>query len=161
LTPLCLANKIRLLVASEPDSYANERGEEASGVWRSRVEGLAAAIAGIGVAVVIVALVSSGDGSQVDEIDPGIPPAEFLYIDNDRVAAYLAQLQGGRATGERLSRTLTRELSGTASAGGSFEVGASAQEQSFVEREVTPTAASNYFRLFDALVETDDERIQL
>jgi hypothetical protein len=77
-------------------------------------------------------------------------PAEFLYLDNDRVGAYLAQLNGGIAKSERLSETLRREDSAKASGAG-FEVGASSQRENFVEREVTPTAAASFFRLYAVL----------
>ena len=82
-------------------------------------------------------------------------PAEFLYLDTQRVAAYLAQLDGGIAKSERLTETLTRNEEAKVSAG-EFQVGASAQRQNFVEREVTPTAAASYFRLFSDLNQDDD-----
>ena len=78
-------------------------------------------------------------------------PAEFLYLDNGRVAAYLAQLEGGIQNSERLSNTLTTDSEAKASAGEFFSFGGSAQVQSFVEREVTPTAAAIFFRLLDDL----------
>lgn len=89
-------------------------------------------------------------GSMQAEVDGRPRPAEFLYLDNERVGAYLAQLDGGTATSERLTETLIAEDSAKVSAGG-FEVGASAQRENFVERQVTPTAAANYLRLFSIL----------
>lgn len=80
-------------------------------------------------------------------------PVEYLYLDINRVAAYLAQLDGGIATSERLSETLTSEEKARVSGGEFFEVGASAQHQNFVEREVSPTAAANFFRLLSLLRE--------
>jgi hypothetical protein len=78
-------------------------------------------------------------------------PAEFLFLDNARVAAYLAQLDGGIAKSERLSETLSTEENANVS-GELFHVGASAQHENFVERQVTPTAAASFFRLTAALI---------
>jgi hypothetical protein len=79
-------------------------------------------------------------------------PAEFLYLDNGRVAAYLAQIEGGVDKSERLTNTLTNNTEAKATAGNFFSVGGSSQTQSFVEREVTPTSAALFFRLLDDLV---------
>ncbi|HEY5051966.1 MAG TPA: hypothetical protein VII45_01000, partial [Solirubrobacterales bacterium] len=68
-------------------------------------------------------------------------PAEFLYLDNGRAAAYLAQLEGGIDNSERLTNTLTKGSEAKANAGNILSFGGSAQQQSFVEREITPTAA--------------------
>lgn len=78
-------------------------------------------------------------------------PGEFLFLDNARVAAYLGQLDGGIAKSERLSETLSTEENAGVS-GELFHVSASAQRQNFVERQVTPTAAANFFRLTAALL---------
>jgi hypothetical protein len=79
-------------------------------------------------------------------------PAEFLYLDTDRVAAYLGQLDGGIAKSERLTEKLSSEDSAKVS-GSLFEVGASAQRENFIERHVTPTAAAGFFRLVAFLQE--------
>jgi hypothetical protein len=78
-------------------------------------------------------------------------PAEFLYLDNGRVAAYLAQLEGGIQNSERLTNTLTTGAEAKVTAGNFLSAGGSSQVQSFVEREVTPTAAAVFFRLVDDL----------
>lgn len=78
-------------------------------------------------------------------------PAEFLYLDNGRAAAYLAQLEGGIENSERLSNTLTSGSEAKASAGSFLSFGGTSQQQSFVEREVTPTAAAIFFHLLDDL----------
>jgi len=82
-------------------------------------------------------------------------PAEFLYLDTDRVAAYLGQLDGGIAKSERLTEKLSSENSAKVS-GNFFEVGASAQRENFIERQVTPTAAAGFFRLVSFLQEQGD-----
>jgi hypothetical protein len=78
-------------------------------------------------------------------------PAEFLYLDNGRAAAYLAQLEGGVENSEKLTDTLTTGAEAKASAGNFLSFGGSSQRQSFVEREVTPTAAAIFFHLLDDL----------
>lgn len=153
-------DRIALLASPEEDS-SEAKGSQTPSVWKLRAQGFGAAIVLALVVGLLVVVASSDDGGLFDELDPGIAPAEFLYLDNVRVAAYLAQLEGGAARSERLSRTLTRDVSGKATAGGAFEVGASAQEERFIEREVTPTAASNYFRLFDALEDAEDPSVRL
>lgn len=91
-------------------------------------------------------------GPDASEAEVNRPlPAEFLYLDSDRVGAYLAQLNGGIAKSERLTETLRNEDSAKVSGGNFFEVGASAQRENFVERQVTPTAAANFFRLLAIL----------
>jgi hypothetical protein len=82
-------------------------------------------------------------------------PAEFLYLDNERVGAYLAQLNGGIAKSERLTETLRNEQSAKVSGQGLFEVGASAQRENFIEQQVTPTAAANFFRLLAILLQQE------
>lgn len=84
-------------------------------------------------------------------------PAEFLYLDNGRVAAYLAQLEGGIRNSERLTDTLTTGSEAKASASNFFSASVTSQVETFVEREVTPTAAAIFFRLLDDL--SDGEMI--
>lgn len=74
-------------------------------------------------------------------------PAEFLYLDNARVAAYLAQVDGGVFSNEKQSQKLTRTLSGKLNVQNTLEASASKATENSVEREVTPTAASSFFAL--------------
>jgi len=83
-------------------------------------------------------------------------PAEFLYLDNGRVGAYLAQLNGGIAKSERLTEMLRTEERAGISGGDIVDVGASAQRENFIERQVTPTAAANFFRLLAILRDQDE-----
>jgi hypothetical protein len=107
-------------------------------------------------AVVLLAIQLWPGGSATDDslgvevFDPEVAPVEFHYLDNERAAAYLAQLQGGAARLERVTRTLKAATGVTASVAGA-EAGASQEQERFIEREVTPTAASVFFQLFDAL----------
>ena len=95
-----------------------------------------------------------GPEAEADSVRRPVP-AEFLYLDNERVGAYLAQLTGGIAKSERLTETLRKEDSAKVSGGSFFEVGASAQRENFVEQQVTPTATANFFRLLADLLEQE------
>jgi hypothetical protein len=95
-----------------------------------------------------------GPEAEADSVRRPVP-AEFLYLDNERVGAYLAQLAGGIAKSERLTETLRKEDSAKVSGGSFFEVGASAQRENFIEQQVTPTATANFFRLLADLLEQE------
>jgi hypothetical protein len=85
-------------------------------------------------------------------------PAEFLYLDTERVGAYLAQVNGGTFDSEKLTSKLTRSLNAKLALEGVGEAGGSNTQESAVERVVTPTAASSYFALFAALEQEDEEK---
>lgn len=84
-------------------------------------------------------------------------PAEFLYLDSGRVAAYLAQFNGGSFTNEKESHKLTDALKGGLNVEG-IEAGGSRSEEDFIEREVTPTAASSFFTLYTAMKKQHEVR---
>jgi hypothetical protein len=84
-------------------------------------------------------------------------PAEFLYLDSGRVAAYLAQFNGGSFTNEKETHKLTDALKGGLNVEG-IEAGASRSEEDFIEREVTPSAASNFFTLYTAMKKQHEVR---
>jgi hypothetical protein len=86
------------------------------------------------------------------EQDPGIPPPEYAYLDNGRVLAYLAQIEGGLSESEKRTRRVTDTRTGGIAAGG-VEVGGSSSSDQFVEEVVTPTATARFYRLLDRLGE--------
>jgi hypothetical protein len=106
-----------------------------------------------GIAVVAIALLLwvllRGSDSSVVDINPRIPPAEFLYLDSARVLAYLSELEDGLSESER--RTISETQSVNAAVVGQVGGGASRQEVGSVERLVTPTAASRFNRLRNLL----------
>lgn len=110
--------------------------------------------AGLGVGIAAIALawfVLGGEAQSVAlEDDPGIPPPEYVYLDNARVLAYLSQIEGGLSASEKRTRKVTATRSAGASAGG-VEAGGSAASESFVEATVTPTATTSFYRLLDRL----------
>ena len=84
------------------------------------------------------------------EQDPGIPPPEYAYLDNVRVLAYLAQIEGGLSEGEKRQRRVVETNTGGVAAGG-VELGGSSSRDEFVEETVTPTATTRFYRLLDRL----------
>ncbi len=92
-----------------------------------------------------------GAGSVASfQVSPGIPPVVFLYLDNGHIASYLAQLQGGAATTEMLSREATQTKNASVGASGA-SVGASASEQSAAQLSLTVTNQSRFTSLLGLL----------
>ena len=88
-----------------------------------------------------------------NSINPNFPPggpAEFLYLDPNRVNAYLAQVNGGTFDTEKVIRKLTNSLNAKVEAPG-IGGGGSQENETSVEREVKPTDASNFFLLRNGL----------
>ena len=81
---------------------------------------------------------------------PGIPPPDYAYLDNARVALYLGQLQGGLARSEQLTQQLTQSRNAGVSAS-ALSLGGSTGSSSSVERVVTPTATARFYQLLDLL----------
>ena len=114
-------------------------------------------LAGVG-ALTIIVLVILGIANLLDDGssggNPNFPeggPAEFLYLDNARVSAYLGQIDGGSFDSEKITRKLTDTLSGKLALANVGEAGGEHSEENFVEREVKPTQASNFFSFYEGL----------
>jgi len=110
----------------------------------------------VGSALIVAALWLSfgggGGGSVVSglEEDPGIPPPAYVYLDNAQILSYLGQIEGGLSDEEKQTTGVTSgKNAGFASSG--FQVGATVGSSASVERTVTPTAASRFYRLLDRL----------
>ncbi len=110
--------------------------------------GLGLAI-GVGAAALVWLYVGRSDVGALEQ-DPGIPPPEYAYLDNGRVLAYLAQIEGGLSEGEKRQRRITETNTGGVAAGG-VELGGSSSRDEFVEETVTPTATTRFYRLLDRL----------
>lgn len=78
---------------------------------------------------------------------PSAKPLEFLYLDINRVGAYLAQLDGGTDIKERIGEKEIHKANGEVAFENAFKAGTSVENENFVEREVTPTVASSFVRL--------------
>jgi hypothetical protein len=103
----------------------------------------------VGAGALVAAWIAFG-GDESLSADPGIPPPEYVYLDNARVLAYLSQIEGGLTSSEKVSEQVERQRSGGIAASG-IQVGGSVSQQQFVERVVTPTATTRFYRLLDRL----------
>lgn len=103
----------------------------------------------VGAGALVAAWIAFG-GDDSLSADPGIPPPEYVYLDNARVLAYLSQIEGGLTSSEKVSEQVERQRSGGIAASG-IQVGGSVSQQQFVERVVTPTATTRFYRLLDRL----------
>jgi hypothetical protein len=84
-------------------------------------------------------------------LPPDTPPAEYLYLDSDRVLAYLGQIDGGLpTTAKRTSMQMTSQ-SGTLKGGLIAEVTGSAERQTSIEETVTPAATDRFYDLLQKL----------
>jgi hypothetical protein len=89
-------------------------------------------------------------------LPPDTPPAEYLYLDPQRVLAYLGQIRGGLTEKEKRVASETQQVSGSVK-GLIGDVDASEQSQTSVEQVVTPAATDRFFSL---LVELRNGREQ-
>lgn len=120
--------------------------------WRNRIRIAGAAVVGA-VAVGVCWLVLGGGttGSTASfQVSPGIPPVVFLYLDNVHIASYLAQLQGGAATTEVLSRQASESRNASFGSNG-VGVGASAAQQSTAQLSLTVNDQSRFTDLLGQL----------
>lgn len=102
-------------------------------------------------AVVLLQLLGVIDAFDVDDsADPQRAqrlPAEFLYLDDERVDAYLGQLRGGLAPSERQSLSVTETRNAELGLEQVVQVGGSIQQQRVVERRIFSRAADRYYVL--------------
>jgi hypothetical protein len=74
-------------------------------------------------------------------------PGEHLYLDDERVDAYLSQLRGGLAATERQSVSVKRTRNAELALQQVVQVGASLEEQQSVERTISSSAADRFYLL--------------
>jgi hypothetical protein len=79
-------------------------------------------------------------------------PGEHLYLDDERVDAYLSQLRGGLAETERQSVSVKRTRNAELALQQVVQVGASLEEQQSVERTISSRAADRFYLLEAELV---------
>lgn len=91
------------------------------------------------------------DPTHQSSVFPAEGPAEFLYLDGDRVLAYLAQFDGGTFTSEQLTHKVSESESGEVSLEDALKLGSSEGEEQSLARTITPTAAGNYIELLSKL----------
>lgn len=74
-------------------------------------------------------------------------PAEYLYLDQTRVVAFLSQIDGGLTSTEKRTLSHLESVNANVQAASGFQAGGTSQDQSALETTVTPTAASQFYRL--------------
>jgi hypothetical protein len=125
---------------------------ESSSRLRRRLTLAGAVLVGAAAVGVGWLFVEGRGGSTVSalEQDPGIPPPDYVYLDNARVVSYLGQIEGGLSESEK--QTVQQTENRNAGVGGSgVQIGGAAGRSSSVERVVTPTATARFYRLLDRL----------
>ncbi len=93
---------------------------------------------------------TGGSGTSALTQDPGIPPPDYVYLDNARVVSYLGQIEGGLSEKETQTEQLTQNRNAGVAASG-FQIGGSSGQSSTLERVVTPNASARFYRLLDRL----------
>lgn len=126
------------------------RSHRLGAVLRANALPLGVGVASLAAGLLVGYIVFGTSLSESFEADPGIPPPEYLYLDNARVLAFLAQIEGGLSDRERRTRSVTRRVDARVSGSGG-EAGGSSEELQFVEEVVTPTATTRFYRLLDRL----------
>jgi hypothetical protein len=86
------------------------------------------------------------------------PPAEYLYLDNERVLTYLGQLVGGLAPSETQSESLTEALTAGLKGGELADLSGSRTHAESVLRVVSPSASDRFYRLLATLRTERSER---
>jgi hypothetical protein len=126
------------------------RGHRLGVLLRTKALPFALGVAAVGLGLLLGYMMFGSSFAEGFEADPGVPPPEYLYLDNARVLAFLAQIEGGLSDSERRTRSVTRKVDARLSGTGG-EAGGSSEEQRFVEEVVTPTATTRFYRLLDRL----------
>jgi hypothetical protein len=92
---------------------------------------------------------SSSEPNAISEADT--PPAEYLYLDSERVFAYLGQLLGGLSASQTRSDSIENALTANVKGGSLAELSRSQKKLQSVQEVVTPTAADRFYRLLIVL----------
>ena len=108
--------------------------------------------AAVGLVWLIVVLDLAGvlDVFGDEQIEPSAGsrvPGEFLYLDDERVDAYLGQLRGGLSSTEQRSISLTERHEEQAGFDPVVQVGGGSERQEVINRTVEPNAADRFFLL--------------
>lgn len=87
---------------------------------------------------------------------PDTPPAEYLYLDTDRVRAYLGQVLGGLGANETRTDSITEALTAGLKGDGLADITGSRTRASSVSKVVTPRAGDRFYQLLEVLREFDN-----
>lgn len=117
----------------------------------------------VGCLIVLCAVVglwlwsTRGDAGAVDRFAfrSTALPAEYAYLDRERVGSYFAQIRGGESRSEQQSVLTARSGKLVVNSGTAIEGGIEARTERTVNRIVTATDAANFLALRDALDDPD------
>jgi hypothetical protein len=90
------------------------------------------------------------DVSRDEQLEPssGVRlPGEYLYLDDERVDAYLGQLRGGLSPTEQRSISLTQSREGQLGVEQVVQVGGNVERKEVIERTVSSQAADRFYIL--------------
>jgi hypothetical protein len=92
-------------------------------------------------------------GQPLSSGDPAAdtPPAEYLYLDSQRVLAYLGQIDDGLSGSEKRTATNASSINASLSAGQVATAGATSEQRLSSERVFTETEADRFYRLLRKL----------
>jgi hypothetical protein len=101
-------------------------------------------------AIVALDLIGVLDVFEDEQIEPSSGsrlPGEYLYLDRERVDAYLGQLRGGLSPTEQRSISLTESRNAQIGLEPVVQIGGNVKRQERIDRTVTSRAADRYFVL--------------
>jgi hypothetical protein len=100
---------------------------------------------------ILLFLGSTGGRNRLDPKFPANGPAEFLYLDGNRVLAYLAQFDGGTFTTKKLTSKASETEGGKLAVQSAVELEQSSTAEESISKEIRATAAGNYIELLAKL----------
>ncbi len=99
------------------------------------------------VALDLVGVLNVFGDEQIEPSSSSRLPEEFLYLDDERVDAYLGQLRGGLSPTEQRSLSLTKKIDARLGAEPVVQVGGTTEKTESIERTVFLRAADRFFQL--------------
>jgi hypothetical protein len=94
-------------------------------------------------------------------LPPDTPPAEYLYLDEPRVLAYLGQINGGLTNAEKRTASESESVNASLNPGLLGDVGASSQNTLSVEQVVTPDTTDRFLDLLNKLRSGQQEKTKI
>jgi hypothetical protein len=118
--------------------------DNSSGKTTKKILGGLGALVGLAIAVYAGHELWPNDERQAA---PDTPPPEYLYLDSDRVLAYLGQIEGGLTDSEKRTESETETLEAGLDPGLLADLKAKRERGRTVERVITPKATDRFFTL--------------
>jgi hypothetical protein len=110
-------------------------------------DALMAAVAVVSLILALVVLIEVLGNGQVEPSYDSRLPGEYLYLDDERVDAYLGQLRGGLSPTEQRSISLTQSRQAQLGVEQVVQVGGNVEHKEVIERTVSSQAADRFYIL--------------